>query len=425
MAAVAVALAGPASAQGVWSSARTFDAPHADLLGTAVNGRGDTVVAWASRSLAQLRVTALPAHGPRVTRVLTRLVGRDLTVKLDERGGATAAWIARGSLYAAHGSLNGHWSAPQLIARRDVFGPVLAVSRDRRALLVWTNMSQTGPGSTGVAWRSPGHRFFGKSTLRRPAPGLVPGELPQSDNGAAFDRDGRAYVWSTCDGVVRIARPGSRRLSLVKVAPGRALGFSLAVSSTGRGLASWVDSRCTSDPAAGSEPGRVLVRVLRSGTFAGPVTLSFGSQPPEAHHGRSTSAFALGDGGLVTVLTDLSMNPFAVSFDAQGAPAAATEIADQRLPSAADGGGDLILSAPYVGWVVRPRAGPDEPSDWGGTGRMTPAGGWAAASTSGRRFAVVWDPDVTIGPDNRPIAPAKRLSVSLWAPSRSGSSSSS
>jgi hypothetical protein len=52
---------------------------------------------------------------------------------------------------------------------------------------------------------------------------------------------------------------------------------------------------------------------------------------------------------LVTAWTELSPEPVAVNFDTQGAPGAVTLITDQRMPFGADAGGNLILSAPYVG----------------------------------------------------------------------------
>jgi hypothetical protein len=421
VAAVGATLAAQAPAQAAWSPARTFDAPRHDGGELAVNGRGDAIVLWTSRSPARLHVTLLPAHGRAVTRVLSRRAARFTTVVLDERGGGTVAWTVDDRLYAAHGSVSGRWSAPQLIAPRDAFGPALAVSPDRRVLLAWTNTSATGPGSTGVAWRIPPHRFIRRTSLRRPAPRLVPGEAPQSDVGATFDARGRAYVWGSCDGVIRVARPRSRRLDRVEVAPGPVLGLSLSATGGGSGLASWVDSRCTSDPAAGSEPGPVLVRALGSGTFGPPVTLTIGPMQSTALVAWSTQVIALaGDGSLVTAWATTPSSPqqVAVSLDAQGRLSAVTALTDGRVPRAADAGGNLILSAPYVGFAVRPRSGgPDEPFDKGGSGPDAAAiGASAAVAANGRGFGALWDPDLTFGPDHRAVTPAKRLSVSRWTP---------
>jgi hypothetical protein len=392
-----------------WSPARTFDAPGLGGGRLAINGRGDAVVVWTSRSPARLHASLLPARGRRGTRVLSRRAGSFHTVALDERGGVTVAWTVDDQLYAAYGSTSGRWATPQLIARRDAFGPQLAVSPDRRVLLVWTNVSALGPGSTGIAWRTPGHRFAGRETLRRPAPVLMPGEAPQSDVGAAFDARGRAYVWGTCDGTVRVAPSHSRRLRVVRVSSGRALGLSLSVTGNGNGVVSWIDSRCTSDPAAGSEPGPLRVRALRTGTFGPPVTAAL--------VGRSTSAIALaGDGSLVTAWSDVP-DQVVLNLDERGALRALTPITDGRIPFAADAFGNLIYSAPYVGFVVRPRAGVDEPFDKGGVGATAPAiGASATAATNGRGFGVLWDPDLTFGSDHMAVTPANRFSVSLWRP---------
>jgi hypothetical protein len=390
-----VALAVPAPAAAAWSHAGTFAARNQGGGQVAVNGRGDVAVMWQSRRPARLRVTLLPFRGRAVTRVIAARPGGYGTIALDERGGATAAWTDGTRLYAAHGSVTVHWSAPRLIAR-NAFGPVLAVSRQRRVLLAWTNLSKYGPGSTGVAWRTPGTAFSKPVTLTRPAPTLMPGEAPQSDVGATFDAAGRAYLWGTCDGVVRVAASGSRKLGLVSVVPGRALGFSFSIARDGHGLASWVDSRCTSDAAAGAEPGPLRVRMFSAGAFAPSVTLGTGSS--------STQAIALaGVGSLVSgwAFTDRML----WSFDAQGALQSTQAITETNLPLAADAGGDLLVTAPAGGLTVHTSDGRADALGHGGT---------AAAASSGRGFAVVRDPDVTFGADHRAHSPRVRLSVSLW-----------
>jgi hypothetical protein len=147
----------------------------------------------------RLRATLLRADGRRTTRTLPAPPGaRDVVVTLDGRDAATAAWTTRGRLYAATASASGRFSRPQLITRRRrAVLPTLAVARDRRVLLVWTVDTATGAGGrTGIAWRRPGHRFSRALLLRHPAPRLMAGELPQSDNGAAFDACGRpATAW--------------------------------------------------------------------------------------------------------------------------------------------------------------------------------------------------------------------------------------
>ena len=392
--AAALALTGSAAAS--WSPARTFGAKHGGPGAVAVNGRGDVAVLWQSRKPARLRVTLLPARGRAGTRVVFTRPGGYGAIALDERGGATAAWTDGTRLYAAYGSLTGRWSVPKLIAR-NVFEPVLAVSRQRRVLLAWTNLSKYGPGSTGAAWRTPAHPFSKPLTMARPAPTLMPGEAPQSDLHATFDRSGRAYLWGTCDGVVRVAAPRSRSLGLVSVAPGRALGFSFAVAGDGHGLASWVDSRCTQDAAAGAEPGPLRVRAFIAGSFGPQQTFRTAS---------SSEAFAIaGDGSLVSGWS--FADRYLMTFDAQGALLSDASVAPDRLPVAADAGGDLLTSL-GGGFAVQPSGG--------GAEQPLAQAGAASAAGNGRRFAVVWDPDVTTGPDHLARSPRVRLSVSVWRP---------
>lgn len=393
---VVAALALTGSAAASWSPAHTFSGRHGGPGVVAVNGRGDVAVLWQSRKPARLRVTLLRARGKALTRVVAQRPGGYGAIVLDERGSATAAWAEGPRLYAAYGSLTGAWSAPKLIAR-NAFGPVLAVSRQRRVLLAWTNLSKYGPGSTGVAWRTPGRKFSKPITMARPAPTLMPGEAPQSDLHATFDRTGRAYLWGTCDGVVRVAAPSSRHLGLLSVAPGRALGFSFAIAGDGHGLASWVDSRCTQDAAAGPEPGPLNVRAFAAGSFGPPQTFRTAS---------SSEAFAIAGGGSIVGGWSFA-DRYLLTFDAQGALLSDAIVPGDRLPTATDAGGDLLTSL-GAGFAVQPSGG----------GVEQPLGhaGAAAAAANGRRFAVVWDPDVTTGPDHRARSPRVRLSVSVWQP---------
>ena len=252
LAAVAT-LTGVAPARASWSAPSAFSAVRPGLSEVAVNGAGETAVTWTSGAPVVVSVSLRARTGRRVTRVVwastrkrPRLGG--LAVALDEGGAAVVAWIADGVLRSSHGTVTGRWSPAQIVAR-DAWGPRLAISRDRTQLLAWTSMA--GSGATGVAWRTPGHGFTPPAVLRRPAPQLT-GYAPQSRTGVAFDAGGAAYLWGTCDGAIRIARPGSRRWGApVTVSAGRALGFSLSVARAGTGIASWVDSRCTGDISAG------------------------------------------------------------------------------------------------------------------------------------------------------------------------------
>ena len=180
---LAAALALPAGAAASWSPARTFGAKHLGPGQVAVNGRGDVAVLWQSRAPAQLRVTLLPARGGASTRVLAKgtLSG---TIALDERGGATAAWTVGTRLYAANGPLDGRWSAARPIARNS-FGPVLAVSRQRRVLLGWTNLSKYGPGEHRDRLAHAGPRVLEAGTAHPP--------------GADADAGGGAAERPACD----------------------------------------------------------------------------------------------------------------------------------------------------------------------------------------------------------------------------------
>jgi hypothetical protein len=331
----------------------------------------------------------------------------DVVVALDGRGAATAAWTSKGHLYAAGASSTGGWSRPQLIARRYAAVPVLAMAPDRRVLLVWTVNTPTGAGGrTGVAWRRPGHHFAHTQLLRHPAPSLMPGESPQSDNGAAFDARGRAYLWSTCDGVVGITRPHARRFRLLRVTSGTAA-LSLAVGRSGRGIASWVPTRCTSDAAAGTPPGVLHVSVLRDGVFGSPVVVT----GPDGQPLLTSSSAALAPvamGSLVTAWSGEDL--LVVTLDRDGHESSVARTGLDSIPLAADAAGNLLISAPYVGVTVRRPDGTEDPFVPGSIGAQ-----WAATPFAAG-FAVVFDPDLTTGPDHHVSSPASRLSLSFWHP---------
>jgi len=404
--AAVVALAGAASAQASWSTPTTFPAVSPGLTQAAVNGAGDTAVAWTTESPVTVHVALVSRDGRRVTRSLWRGGRGDsradgLTIALDRRGAAVVAWSVRGRLRAAYGPLRGGWSRARLIAR-DTSDPRIAVARDRTQLLVWTNTTSTG--STGVAWRGPGQRFSAAATLQRPRQQLTP-YAPESRTGAAFDSAGTAYLWSTCDGAIRIARPHSRRFGPpVDVTGGRALGFNLSVAGPGRGLASWVDSSCTGDVGAGPNPGNLRTRALRAGGFGATQTLDL------QYAGDTTPVAIAGDGGLVAVGGALSSVVF--GFDAAGNPQAVPPLPSGG-PPLADGAGELLVFTP-AGYVARARQGAaDESFD-----RPHPVA-WhgAAAAADGTGFAVVWAPDLVVDPaTNTAVGHTSQLSIATWRP---------
>lgn len=420
---VAAVLAVPTTAHAGWSKPVTFPAVRvrdtgADLA--AINARGDALVLWTSRKPVRLRATLLRANGTRTTHTLPAPPGAtDVVVALDNRGAATAAWTARGRLYAATASRSGRWSRRQLIARRRwAVLPTLAVARDRRVLLVWTVDTPTGAGGrTGIAWRSPGHRFSHVRLLRHPAPGLMAGELPQSENGAAFDARGRAYVWTTCDGVIGITRPHARKLRLVHVTAGTAA-LSLAVGRSGRGIASWVATRCTGDPAAGTPPGILHASALRDGAVSSPVVLTGEDGQPLITSG--SSAFSpVGTGSLVTLWSGSDI--LQIALDRDGRQTSVARTSGRSMPLAADAVGDLLVSAPYIGVTVRRPDGTEDPfvpDSIGANGAAAPIGASWAATPDAAGFGVLFDPDLTALPDDphRVGSPSTRLSCSFWRP---------
>jgi sugar lactone lactonase YvrE len=406
----AVALVLPATAQAGWSAPATFPAIRArdGASQLAINARGDALVVWTSRTPARLRATLSRADGTRVTHTLpAQPKARDLVVVLDARGIATAAWTAAGRLYAASAASTGRWSQRQLVARRHAAIPTLAVARDRRVLLVWTVDTPTGVGGrTGIAWRSPGQRFAHAQLVRHPAPRLMPGESPQSVNGAAFDARGRAYVWTSCDGAVGITRPRARKLRLARVTSGPAT-LSLAVNRSGRGIATWVPTRCTGDPAAGTPPGILRASALRGGAFGSPVVLTGPAGQPLMTSG-STAFSPVGTGSLVALWSGADL--LQVALDRAGRQLAVARIGAASMPLATDAAGNLLVSAPYVGVTVRRRDGTEDPFVPGSIGAQ-----WAATPDAAG-FGVVFDPDLTTLPDHHVTSPANRLSLSFWRP---------
>ena len=406
---VAAALVVPATAHAGWSGPITFPAVRAHDTGSqlAINARGDALVLWRSRKPARVRATLLRANGTRRTDTLPVPPDAvDAVVALDSRGAATVAWAARGRLYAAGSSTTGRWSRSQVIARRYAVLPTLAVAPDRRVLLVWTVDSPTGEGRTGIAWRSPGHRFSRAQFRRRPAPGLMPGESPQSRNGAAFDGRGRAYVWTTCDGVVGITSPHGHELRLAHLTPGTAA-LSLAVARSGRGVASWVPTRCTSDPAAGTPPGVLHATALRAGAFGSPVILTGSDGQPLVTSG-STAFSPVGTGSLVMLWSTLDI--LQITLDGNGHETSMTSTGTPSMPLASDAAGNLLVAAPYIGVTVRRPDGSEDPFVPGSIGAN-----WATTPDAAG-FGVLFDPDLITLPDHHVSSPARRLSLSFWRP---------
>jgi hypothetical protein len=139
------------------------------------------------------------------------------------------------------------------------------------------------------------------------------------------------------------------------------------------------------------------VRSFTAGAFGPPQTFRTAS---------STEAFAIaGEGSLVGGWA--FSDRYLLTFDAQGAVQSDALVSAQRQPLAADAGGDLLTSL-GGGYAVQPSGG--------GAEQPLARSGAESVASNGRRFAVVWDPDVTAGPDHRARSPRVRLSLSVWQP---------
>lgn len=410
--ATAVVLAGAvigaaqASAAG-WSAARSFSAPRAPASGQvlALDGRGSAAVLWTSRSPARLRLTGLPGGRATATRTLGGAPTGQTALVLDRFGEATAAWVRSGRLYAAHGALTaGAWRAPQRLAASAAADPVLAVASDGDVLLAWTS---TRTGRISVARRSRGHGFGASLTLRRPRAVLL-GGTPAGRTGVAFDPRRRAWLWNSCDGAVRVTGPDARRFALVQAAPSRVVGLSLSVTSgTTEGRIAWADGRCATDPAAGPTPGPLAMRAF-SGPRLGPVQALMGAD------GRPLSGYGARAVGPALVEAAVAPTALLITLDGYDVQTGVTALTGSQRPLAADARVDVLWTAPYVGLVVRPPSGPEQPFD---ADRTDAAMGVSPAfAPNGEGFGAVWDPDMRVGSDQRATSPARRLSVSLWTP---------
>lgn len=400
--------ASPAAAG--WSSARAFPAVRATNSSQviAVNGRDAAAVLWTARSPKRLRVTGLSGGSTR-TRTLGAAPTGSTALVLDRFGEATAAWVSGGRVYAAHGSLTGGaWRASQRLAASSASDPVLAVASNGDVLLAWTS---TKTGRISYARRERGHGFTAPVTLSRPRAALLNG-VPASRTGVAFDARRRAYLWSTCDGAVRVTSPGSQRFALVSVAPRPVLGLSLSVASgKTEGRIAWATGRCATDPAAGPTPGPLWTRAFSGPRLGGTQALTGADGRPLSGYGASVNALA---DGRSLVEAAVSPTPLLITISHLGEQTALAPIVGQQRPIAADAASNVLWTAPYVGVVVRPPSGPEQPFD---ADRSDAAMGVSSAvAPNAKGFGAVWDPDMRVGGDNRATSPATRLSVSLWTP---------
>jgi hypothetical protein len=183
--------------------------------------------------------------------------------------------------------------------------------------------------------------------------------------------------------------------------------MSLTVGRSGRGIASWVPTKCTGDPAAGTPPGVLHASALQGGAF-GPPAVVTGLDGQPLVTSASTALSPVGTGSLVTSWSGGDL--LQIAFDRDGRQSAVARTVVASMPLATDAVGDLLVSAPYIGATVRRPDGTEEPFVPGSIGVQ-----WAATPDAAG-FGVVFDPDLTTLPDHHVTSPATRLSLSFWRP---------
>jgi len=426
-AAVALSVCASSALAG-WSAPQSFMG-STDPSGTAVavDSRGDAAVVWRTGGFLRgltaysdsVQLVARLASGRLVTRTVWRshvAQVRSVSVAIGD-GQVTVAWsyydrAGREAVAAAYGPLVGRWSVPQTLGRETEMSafepgnwhPNLAVAPDGEVLLAWDTFNANN--GIAVAWRSPHHPFGAAQSLA----GGPEGATPQ------FDARGNAYLSSSCDGTVLVARAHSHHFRSDVLTAASVVGFSLSVSGPGRGLAVWVDGQCSFGDEAAATSGPVFASVLRTGMFGTPLALT----PADAQDYGFT-VVAVDGGGTVTWFTDgppTGTSPpalpyttlgFSVQFGADGLPGATQQItADEAL--AADGGGDVVLAPPTSGFftpagpvLVRPAGGGADQS--APAPMRPPSYQVAVAAPIGRAAALTWHTSPTGG------GPAMELSV--------------
>ena len=413
--AAVISLTAVGTADAGWSAPRAITVHEFSTWAVAVNGRGDTAIAWATHgNTAQapvfrgsVYVAVRRAAGRVQTRRLwsSRRAGiGQVAVALDRRGAATVAWNSNtrrqsteteglGTLRAAYGSLAGHWARARVVGRASA-DPQLAVSQDRRVLLVW--IANAYDGDIAAAGRRAG-RPFGPP---RPVP-VSSFPAIAEPNGAvpAFDTRGAAYVTGSCDGTVLRAPPRSRDFRTI-FRRGPVLGLTLSLVGRG-GLAAWANGRCSADVMATDQPGPVSASILHNGRFG--ARLGVTGLTERASNPRAVAA----KGGGGTVRWTSAAGVF--TAEVRGGVAPAVPSPNGIAPFAVDGGGDQVLAGPgstgtfaQFGVFVRPV----------GADALEPApmsnGGVAVAAPVGRRVALAWGGML----DDR----REPVTVSVWRP---------
>jgi hypothetical protein len=395
LAGLAAALVAPISASAAaarWSAPQAVTAPSANDPAAAVNVHGEAAVAWTTAGRGRTSVyVAVRSQGGRLRRHRVwsgrRWQATDVSVVIDARRRVTVAWAAtragaeRQTVRYAY-TTSGRWARARVVGHAaiqeslppDRF-PRLAVARRGDVLLAWDQAD--GP---RVAWRLLGHRF-GKPRRLTGAPRGPIGPIP------AFDAGGSAYVSGKCTGIVFRTRPGRRSFGRpTAVAPGRALGFTLALAGRGQGLAGWIGGACTTSAGEGDAPGLVLASILRDGTFQKPLSLS-----PAGTLASRAAVVADPNGGIVS-WGDPQRGVFSAVVRRAGLLESARQITDSVVPVAADGGGDQVFvraldfpppALPPVLFVRPFGGGADDPAP-------SATGEYAVSAPTGRAVVLAW-----------------------------------
>lgn len=421
--AAALAVAGPASA--AWSPVTALaGSSGAGSPAVAVNARGDVAVAWASEqqnapaaTVVRVAVRRGPEGGFSTHTLQHRrnwAIG-GLAIALDGRGETTVAWVERAStrgllhghiaIRSAFRTTSGRWSAVQRITYTSPFRhtfPRLAAAPGGRVLLAFNAGVKAAPG-VAVARRRPGHAFGRIQSLNTGRRGYL------FDLQAAFDKAGKGYLAGVrdCDtdhsaGVLFTAPTSVGRFTASRVvAPAPVRELHLALAGPGEGTLAWLATACSTTEY---HAGPVQTAALRTGRVTAPtsitdapgfeISLSLG--PGGTAEAAWTASPPEAPGGGVRIARSDASGAFGSPF----APPAGL------FAVAADAAGDQIVA------IAKPSNTrfPDR------IGIRTPDGTVAFAPLpSGRLFSIA-----TVAPSGRGAAIATptmaRLRVATWRP---------
>jgi hypothetical protein len=359
-------------AHAAWTRPQTIVAPGARGATLAVDGRGDSVVAWTSTRVVRkqyrssVHVAVRSANGRlRTHRVWHRRHAEvfGLSAVIDRRGHISVAWEdwdrtghLPSMVRAVFGTIGGRFSRVQAVSRggHDV-GPVLAVAPNGTVLMVLkTGRSRQAHEFFSVAWHPPGRRFEAPRALSSSSHAPIEFQ-PVS---AAFDAAGNAYVWGSCNASVLRAPAGSHRFGRPIVLAGQVLGFSVSLNGPGEGLASWVFGHCSTGVMDGDVYGPVRASALQAGNFGPPVAVE-----PFDVQATGTRAIALPRREGLVVYGTPSSRTYAAPLS-NGALGQPQDVAG-LVPRAATRAGDLVLAdessmSGLTRALVRPAGGGDD-----------------------------------------------------------------